>query len=281
MARKKGILSGLFRPKKNKNPFMAIATPPKQSAIKRPSEPPVPSEPLLIKVAGSESAAFAIPQGEYEGRIYTYDGRPIGEVREGEVFRMNIVRGTVRMTSIYTGSEGFSSEENCCVTFGGFAVGYLSGRAYYVSKVVEEYGSISIAVRHDGTDPDGGWPLLKAMLPETDWFKNLLGISRVKENRHPGIEYAWLPDKLWKIKVRDDDYSLTVHLIPTPKGSSAKPHLDIQLNGVSCAEVTAAFGCYNTLLDLVDAGPFECTLSNRARFEDDIDYCLEIRVQEP
>ena len=171
MTRKKSILSGLLKPKKKKSPFSALTTPPKKpGASKKPSELP------MLEVVGSETVAFEIPIGPREVRIYTYDGRALKGTRKGSVFRMNIMRGIIGMTSIYTGMQ-WDEEANNCVTYNGFAVGHLSGSGFYVTQIVEKYGSASIAVKRTGTDPDGGWPLLVALLPENDWFIETLNAT--------------------------------------------------------------------------------------------------------
>ena len=175
MARKKSILSGLLKPKKKKSPLAALTTPPKKSAPKKPSAAKKPSKPLMMKVVGAESAACEIPRGEREARIYVYDGRALKGTRKGSVFRMNVIRGQVEMKSIYTGMS-WQNETNSCITYDGFAVGYLNDGEIYVSRMVDKFGIASIAVRRDGTD-SGGWPILVALLPEYEWFIETLNAT--------------------------------------------------------------------------------------------------------
>jgi hypothetical protein len=135
------------------------------------------SAPPMLEVSVVNAESVEVPEGEREGRIYAYDGRPLRGTRKGSKFRMEVVIGDVDMTSIYTGMETSSLEweqTNKCVTYGGCAVGYVAGYgSLMIARLVERYGCASIVVRHDGTD-EGGWPILTTLMPDYAWFDALL-----------------------------------------------------------------------------------------------------------
>lgn len=274
MARKKSILSGLLKPKKKKSPLAALTTPPKKSAANKSSKP---SKPLMMKVVGSESTAYEIPRGEREARIYVYDGRALKGTRKGSVFRMNVIRGQVEMKSIYTGMS-WCNETNSCITYDGFAVGYLNDGEIYVSRMVDKFGIASIAVRRDGTD-SGGWPILVALLPERDWFIETLGARSGGYGLKPGTIEAFIEEGCCEIKAPEDSYSLTVSLVEAPEWSSAKPHLELMLDGILYARVWQSREAFIELVKLVDAGPFECDLSKHTDAYGSLSDRLEIQIK--
>lgn len=247
----------------------------KPKAAKRASEP----KPTKIKMPRGD--VFDLPEGDYEGMIYTFDARPLGNLRKGDRLRLILVPGDHDLYSIYTKNVSHSKQyedTNCCLTYKGYAVGYLTSQRQYLSKVVEKYQKVSVLVEYVGFDSYMGYPELTARMPGRAWFEEELGI---RDNRivyrDPSVTTVNVPDTIWATDAPDGYYDLTFNVIPTPKGSSAKPHIRVLLDGMVCAEVTGRQGCYNAFASMVDSEITECCIYNKVYPDGGISHRLEIK----
>lgn len=136
--------------------------------------PKKPRKPNRIAVTIPDVEPLEIPQGDDdENTVYTYDGRPIKDVKMGEVIRMDLVPGDVAMKSIYTdASIDGEYNHNLCLAYRGYAVGYYGGSLRpMLREAVDMHGHVTIAVRHNGFNSSEGWPSMVALMPSFDWFK--------------------------------------------------------------------------------------------------------------
>lgn len=171
MARKKSILGMLFgssKKSKSKTKSKSKAKPQPKSQVPA-QQKTQSSKPAMTRVYVPLSVkAFHIPEGENEGTVYVYDGRPLKGTRKGSKFTLDIVCGDITMQSIYTGTVW--NENNCCVSRDGYAVGFLSGvNLRLIKNLVANHKHVTIVAKREGTDPDG-WPIITALIPDADWF---------------------------------------------------------------------------------------------------------------
>lgn len=115
---------------------------------------------------------LVIPEGEYEQKVFTYDGRPLKGKRKGSRFMLDVVPGFHTMESIYTGTEWTSST---CVAYMRQLVGHIGESAYErrILMLMEVYPYVRVHARRDGTD-SGGWPYIVLLLPSFSWFDEAL-----------------------------------------------------------------------------------------------------------
>ena len=230
-------------------------------------------EPQKIKMPKGD--VFELPKGDYDGWIYTYDARPLGTLRKGDKLRLVLVPGDHDLYSIYTEEFGDSKKyenTNCCLTYHGFGVGYLTAQREHIFKIVDKYKKVSVLVEYMGFDNYMGYPKFTALMPDRSWFREELGI-----HRDPNLIITSVPDSIWISDVKDGCYDLSLRVIPTPKGSAAKPHIEVSLDGTVCAEVTGRQGCHKALAPLVDAEITECRLINTVYLDGGASHRLEIR----
>ena len=231
-------------------------------------------------------SVYEMPEGDNDGPIYTFDARPLGKLRKGQKVRMVLVRGDVDMYDVYsdewTDSRAYNNT-NCCLTYGGYAVGYLTGMRDYIQKIVDKHGYVSVVVRYDGQNPHHGIPEFWALLPDRQWFMDELGIKptqtgrRNYRNEDPDAVTLRIYDDEWPHEVQSGEHALTLSVLPTPSGSKAKPHIVVSLDGVRCSEVTARHGCYKALESLVGAEIGRCAVSTTVSDEGLVTHTLRVR----
>lgn len=134
----------------------------------------------MVRVGNIGGRILAIPEGDNEGAVYVYDGRPIDDLRRGDTFRVDVVRGDVDMRSIYTGMVCDSrewKETNHCIARNGYAIGYTAKYgSKYLAELVRRGFHVTIKCRYDGTSPDG-WPIVVTLLPDKKWFWKHVGTN--------------------------------------------------------------------------------------------------------
>lgn len=97
-----------------------------------------------------------VPHGRSSVRVYTYDGGPLGKMRDGAEVRLVLVDGRHRMVSVYTGTEMC---EDGALAYDGRLVGFLgSGKnAALLCAACDRLGPLSLsATVVEWTR--GGWP---------------------------------------------------------------------------------------------------------------------------
>lgn len=230
--------------------------------------------PAVTQVKARIKGGIEVPAGDYEGVIYVYDGRPLKKLHEGDTFQMTVLPGSLPMKSVYTG-RNTDGDPDTCVSYKGQLVGYLSRGSHFVSQLVQRHGSATITVRHDGMNRRG-WPEIVPTLPDHDWFLGELGIDGVPKNG-PGMELYKFYDEQWKADLPDGRYSVEVRELPVPKGSKAKPSLQILLDGTVCAEVTSRNGRYKKLAPLAGRDGLTCQLGRHTIDSGKTRYMIAIK----
>jgi hypothetical protein len=197
--------------------------------------------------------------GDIEYQLYVYNGVPLRGLRRGNIFTAQIAQGHVSLVSSLTGGIWDSRIDD------GFALSY-QGMPFGASfnNELREYlrhvHARAVTVRHDGWyDRASGIPELKILAPSTrhsptsDTAARLAGVSRfdvgsidiasVNIGRHSGAIESLLHGR------QQCDTEASLNLIPTPKGSAAKPHIAIRSaqGSVVLAEINARQPAYKEL----------------------------------
>ena len=270
---KKSFLSVLFKPAKRQN---------KRKPAKQPRVAPEPKtkgtnngwryRPAVQEmkpVALPVERPLEVPSGSFATHVYVYDGRPLRGTRKGSKFRLAVVPGYHTMTSVYTGNDWTS---DVLVAYNGHLIGYIAeGRGMSeVRSLMARYPYVTLSAERCGTD-SGGWPLVEVCLPQAWWIsaalnKDLRGSEVEKigvlddsnDCLGPNHTVVTLYSDVWVADVRSGLCRLVLKQVPTPVGSSAQPHIQVLLDDVMCAEVTARHRCYRKLAPLLGPGTYEC-----------------------
>lgn len=99
-----------------------------------------------------------VPNGENVHGIYTFDGRPMRHLREGDRLTLTLIAGEHTMESIYTGSTGTG---NTALTYKGKKVGFLKNgdAADELVAARDALGPLTLHAVVEGYSPYG-WPFV-------------------------------------------------------------------------------------------------------------------------
>lgn len=119
-----------------------------------------------------DAEPLVIPAGDYEQRVYTYDGRPLKGTRKGSRFTLDVVPGYQTMVSVYTGTEWSSYAS---VAYKNHLIGHIGDSLYKerIQMLMLKYPYVRVHARRDGTDA-GGWPYITLTLPPLSWFDSVI-----------------------------------------------------------------------------------------------------------
>lgn len=126
----------------------------------------------VITVTLPEGEPLVVPEGDYEQKVFTYDGRPLKGTRKGSRFVLDVVPGYHTMVSVYTGTEWSS---HATVAYKNQLIGHI-GDSYTKARIemlMSRYPYVRVHARRDGTDP-GGWPLITLLLPSPSWIDDAI-----------------------------------------------------------------------------------------------------------
>ena len=92
----------------------------------------------------SKQSAVEVPDGMSEIRVYTYNGKALKRLREGEEFKITLLNGEHKMKSVYTGSE---ARGNVAVAYNDKPIGFLatSKNAILLVSVRDRIGPLSLS----------------------------------------------------------------------------------------------------------------------------------------
>lgn len=223
--------------------------------------------PTRVKVRTPPQSAKwqALPQGSYEAKAYIYDGIPLLKIPDNEVFNLTLVLDPPSIASAATGTVYTTSEgsDDIGLAYGGYLVGFLS---VYDHETVIDYakeadGTVVYAVRQGNYMK--GIPSIKVSLPSRDWF--FARRHGLMVDPYADFTTIHIPDTYWTGKRLNGKAKVKLELIPTPKGSQAKPHIRLIAGGSERAEITAKSLSYKPLLELLDKD-IECVFSRYQKY---------------
>lgn len=230
-------------------------------------------------------------RGECERTVYVYYGEPLRKIRKGDVFDAEVVTKPMRLRSELTGGVWDTTDNGFALAYKGKVFGAASALGNTFKDITELGYRITVSCRMTGWYAKG-IPTVVMMIDEPEeifaWLDACKGLGRdvsFKERHSPECESAALSERtrleLSKacgrelpvgvdgdcVYIEDDKWAgrrksgifpveVSTELIPTPRGSKAKPHVAVFVNGAMAADVSARCVHYKTLAEHAGERPY-------------------------
>lgn len=230
--------------------------------------------------------------GDCERRVYVYCGKPLKRLRVGNTFTADVVTKRVRLVSDLTGGVWDTKDEGVALAYNGKVFGATSVLDSTFKELAELGYKIAVSCKMTGWYSDGIPEIVMMIDDPEEIFKwrdackglgyeisfdernspecedavsaerERFGLSKACGKELPaGVEgeVIYFDTTKWNGRKKGNGrYSLDIstELIPTPSGSSAKPHIAILSSGRKVAEVSARNQQYKTLAAHVGERPY-------------------------
>lgn len=230
-------------------------------------------------------------RGECERTVYVYYGEPLRKIRKGDVFDAEVVTKPMRLKSELTGGVWDTTDNGFALAYKGKVFGAASALGNTFKDITELGYRITVSCRMTGWYAKG-IPTVVMMIDEPEeiftWLDACKGLGRdvsFEERHSPECESAALSERtrleLSKacgrelpvgvdgdcVYIEDDKWTgmrksgvfpveVSTELIPTPRGSTAKPHVAVFVDGAMAADVSARCVHYKTLAEHAGERPY-------------------------
>lgn len=230
-------------------------------------------------------------RGECERTVYVYYGEPLRKIRKGDVFDAEVVTKPMRLRSELTGGVWDTTDDGFALAYKGKVFGAASALGNTFKDITELGYRITVSCRMTGWYAKG-IPTVVMMIDEPEeifaWLDACNGLGRdvsFEERHSPECESAALSERtrleLSKacgrelpvgvdgdcVYIEDDKWTgmrksgvfpveVSTELIPTPRGSTAKPHVAVFVDGAMAADVSARCVHYKTLAEHAGERPY-------------------------
>lgn len=230
-------------------------------------------------------------RGECERTVYVYYGEPLRKIRKGDVFDAEVVTKPMRLRSELTGGAWDTTDNGFALAYKGKVFGAASALGNTFKDITELGYRITVSCRMTGWYAKG-IPTVVMMIDEPEeifaWLDACKGLGRdvsFEERHSPECESAALSERtrleLSKacgrelpvgvdgdcVYIEDDKWAgrrksgvfpveVSTELIPTPRGSKAKPHVAVFVDGAMAADVSARCVHYKTLAEHAGERPY-------------------------
>lgn len=230
-------------------------------------------------------------RGECERPAYVYYGEPLRKIRKGDVFDAEVVTKPMRLRSELTGGVWDTTDDGFALAYKGKVFGAASALGNTFKDITELGYRITVSCRMTGWYAKG-IPTVVMMIDEPEeifaWLDACKGLGRdvsFEERHSPECESAALSERtrleLSKacgrelpvgvdgdcVYIEDDKWTgmrksgvfpveVSTELIPTPRGSTAKPHVAVFVDGAMAADVSARCVHYKTLAEHAGERPY-------------------------
>lgn len=230
-------------------------------------------------------------RGECERTVYVYYGEPLRKIRKGDVFDVEVVTKPMRLRSELTGGVWDTTDNGFALAYKGKVFGAASALGNTFKDITELGYRITVSCRMTGWYAKG-IPTVVMMIDEPEeifaWLDACKGLGRdvsFEERHSPECESAALSERtrleLSKacgrelpvgvdgdcVYIEDDKWTgmrksgvfpveVSTELIPTPRGSTAKPHVAVFVDGAMAADVSARCVHYKTLAEHAGERPY-------------------------
>ena len=230
-------------------------------------------------------------RGECERTVYVYYGEPLRKIRKGDVFDAEVVTKPMRLRSELTGGVWDTTDNGFALAYKGKVFGAASALGNTFKDITELGYRITVSCRMTGWYAKG-IPTVVMMIDEPEeifaWLDACKGLGRdVRfEDRHsPECEAAtskvqtarmlskmcgrelpvgvdgdcvYIEDDKWAGRRKSGIFPVEVstELVPTPRGSTAKPHVAVFVDGAMAADVSARCVHYKTLAEHAGERPY-------------------------
>lgn len=230
-------------------------------------------------------------RGECERPVYVYYGEPLRKIRKGDVFDAEVVTKPMRLRSELTGGVWDTTDDGFALAYKGKVFGAASALGNTFKDITELGYRITVSCRMTGWYAKG-IPTVVMKIDEPEeifaWLDACKGLGRdvsFEERHSPECESAALSERtrleLSKacgrelpvgvdgdcVYIEDDKWAgrrksgifpveVSTELIPTPRGSKAKPHVAVFVDGAMAADVSARCVHYKTLAEHAGERPY-------------------------
>lgn len=230
-------------------------------------------------------------RGECERTVYVYYGEPLRKIRKGDVFDAEVVTKPMRLRSELTGGIWDTTDNGFALAYKGKVFGAASALGNTFKDITELGYRTTVSCRMTGWYAKG-IPTVVMMIDEPEeifaWLDACKGLGRdvsFEERHSPECESAALSERtrleLSKacgrelpvgvdgdcVYIEDDKWTgmrksgvfpveVSTELIPTPRGSTAKPHVAVFVDGAMAADVSARCVHYKTLAEHAGERPY-------------------------
>lgn len=230
-------------------------------------------------------------RGECERPVYVYYGEPLRKIRKGDVFDAEVVTKPMRLRSELTGGVWDTTDDGFALAYKGKVFGAASALGNTFKDITELGYRITVSCRMTRWYAKG-IPTVVMMIDEPEeifaWLDACKGLGRdvsFEERHSPECESAALSERtrleLSKacgrelpvgvdgdcVYIEDDKWTgmrksgvfpveVSTELIPTPRGSTAKPHVAVFVDGAMAADVSARCVHYKTLAEHAGERPY-------------------------
>lgn len=230
-------------------------------------------------------------RGECERPVYVYYGEPLKKIRKGDVFDAEVVTKPMRLRSELTGGVWDTTDDGFALAYKGKVFGAASALGNTFKDITELGYRITVSCRMTGWYAKG-IPTVVMMIDEPEeifaWLDACKGLGRdvsFEERHSTECESAALSERtrleLSKacgrelpvgvdgdcVYIEDDKWAgrrksgifpveVSTELIPTPRGSKAKPHVAVFVDGAMTADVSARCVHYKTLAEHAGERPY-------------------------
>jgi len=230
-------------------------------------------------------------RGECERTVYVYYGEPLRKIRKGDVFDAEVVTEPMRLRSELTGGVWDTTDDGFALAYKGKVFGAASALGNTFKDITELGYRITVSCRMTGWYAKG-IPTVVMMIDEPEeiftWLDACKGLGRdvsFEERHSPECESAALSERtrleLSKacgrelpvgvdgdcVYIEDDKWTgrrksgifpveVSTELIPTPRGSKAKPHVAVFVDGAMVTDVSARCVHYKTLAEHAGERPY-------------------------
>lgn len=255
------------------------------------------------KLGQQAGVGKSIPfRGECERTVYVYYGEPLRKIRKGDVFDAEVVTKPMRLRSELTGGVWDTADNGFALAYKGKVFGAASALGNTFKDITELGYKITVSCRMTGWYARG-IPTVVMMIDEPEeifaWLDACKGLGRdVRfEDRHsPECEAAtsraqtarrlskmcgrelpagvdgdcvYIEDDKWAGRRKGGIFPVEVstELIPTPRGSKAKPHVAVFVDGAMAADVSARCEHYKTLAEHAGERPYFACCQKRERHD--------------
>lgn len=230
-------------------------------------------------------------RGKCERPVYVYYGEPLRKIRKGDVFDAEVVTKPMRLRSELTGGVWDTTDDGFALAYKGKVFGAASALGNTFKDITELGYRITVSCRMTGWYAKG-IPTVVMMIDEPEeifaWLDACKGLGRdvsFEERHSPECESAALSERtrleLSKacgrelpvgvdgdcVYIEDDKWTgkrksgifpveVSTELIPTPRGSKAKPHVAVFVDGAMVTDVSARCVHYKTLAEHAGERPY-------------------------
>ena len=221
--------------------------------------------------------------GDYENIIYTYNSEPLKGVRKGQTIEVDVYRGDAVLCSQHSCTIADSEEwEDTVIMYNNEPFGFSSFPRDKVLEAAQMGYAFRMKAKCYGMLEDyPGVKEMKLLAPNPFYLYGLIPgapddrpkrvVEAESDEYFSYNEYDAEDFKNIATKDKWVFFDAKIEIIPTPKGSSAKPHIGVySSDGMLISEVAAKNGYYGKMIDYMNKyETFTVKATRRASSVDD------------